>query len=314
MSGAHALARRHRLAPGDRAGSALRGGARDAWSLALDGPATVYLSVRARTTGVAPADVERALYDDRSLVRVLAMRRTLWVVPRELLAVVHAACTRDDRHTGAPPATRGSSATAASPRARRPGCAGGAGGARGGRGARRGVHERAITRNVPLLATKLRFGDGTLGERARATSARVLPPARDGRERARPAAGTWSNGQYRWVPTADWLRAPRVEDSTRRRRRRSSCGTGCGAFGPATETDLSWWTRLEPRGVRAALAAVRARRSTSTGRPASCWPTTTSRSSRRSLGRACSPRSTRRHGLEGARLVPRRRTRRCSST
>src|SRR6185312_13564298 len=55
---------------------------------------TVFLSVLARTSGVAPADVERALYDDRSLVRVLAMRRTLWVVPRELLPVVLAAATR----------------------------------------------------------------------------------------------------------------------------------------------------------------------------------------------------------------------------
>ncbi len=40
------------------------------------------------------AAVERELYDVRSLVRMLGMRRTMWVVPVELAAVVHGACTR----------------------------------------------------------------------------------------------------------------------------------------------------------------------------------------------------------------------------
>ena len=53
--------------------------------------ATVFLSVWARTKRFEVADLEQALYEDRSLVRMLAMRRTLWVVPRELVAVVQAA-------------------------------------------------------------------------------------------------------------------------------------------------------------------------------------------------------------------------------
>ena len=48
-------------------------------------PATVYLSVRARVDGVTVADVDRALYEDRTLVKQLAMRRTLFVFPRDLL-------------------------------------------------------------------------------------------------------------------------------------------------------------------------------------------------------------------------------------
>src|SRR5690625_682218 len=47
--------------------------------------ATVHLAVHARTEGVSPADVDRALYEDRSLVKQLAMRRTLFVFPRDLL-------------------------------------------------------------------------------------------------------------------------------------------------------------------------------------------------------------------------------------
>lgn len=47
--------------------------------------ATVHLALRARVPGVTVADVDRALYDDRTLVKQLAMRRTLFVFPRDLL-------------------------------------------------------------------------------------------------------------------------------------------------------------------------------------------------------------------------------------
>jgi len=48
-------------------------------------PATVHLSLHARVDGLTVADVEKALYVDRSLVKQLAMRRTLFVFPRDLL-------------------------------------------------------------------------------------------------------------------------------------------------------------------------------------------------------------------------------------
>ena len=57
-------------------------------------PATVYLSTAART-GLAPSPtLSWALYEDRCLVRMLGMRRTVFVVPTDLAPVVHAACTR----------------------------------------------------------------------------------------------------------------------------------------------------------------------------------------------------------------------------
>ena len=37
--------------------------------------------------------IERALYDERSLLRMLGMRRTMFVVPTDLAPVVQAACT-----------------------------------------------------------------------------------------------------------------------------------------------------------------------------------------------------------------------------
>ncbi len=53
-------------------------------------PATVYLSAWARVDGMGIADLERALYVDRSLVKHMAMRRTLFVFPRETLGVAQA--------------------------------------------------------------------------------------------------------------------------------------------------------------------------------------------------------------------------------
>ena len=52
-------------------------------------PASVYLSVLARVPDAKLGDVSGALYDRRSLVRLMAMRRTLFVVPQELVACIH---------------------------------------------------------------------------------------------------------------------------------------------------------------------------------------------------------------------------------
>ncbi|QSR31792.1 hypothetical protein CFI00_15010 [Nocardioides sp. S5] len=47
--------------------------------------ATVHLAVAARAEGLHVDDVDHALYDERSVVKQLAMRRTLFVLPRDLL-------------------------------------------------------------------------------------------------------------------------------------------------------------------------------------------------------------------------------------
>ena len=52
-------------------------------------PASVYLSVLARSAVSTLADVADALYERRSLVRWMAMRRTLFVFPREDIPTVH---------------------------------------------------------------------------------------------------------------------------------------------------------------------------------------------------------------------------------
>jgi len=70
------LAGRHRLTPTVRAGDVVDA-VRSVVVLHSSDPATVFLSARARTTGFEPARLERALYEERTLVRMLAMRRAV---------------------------------------------------------------------------------------------------------------------------------------------------------------------------------------------------------------------------------------------
>jgi len=78
------LARRHGIHPGLRLPDA-ESATRAMTVLHSTEPATVYLSLHARVDGLTVADVDKALYADRSLVKQLAMRRTLFVFPRDLL-------------------------------------------------------------------------------------------------------------------------------------------------------------------------------------------------------------------------------------
>src|SRR6201998_1328797 len=57
-------------------------------------PVTVYLSAWARSR-CAVSQVDAALYEERAVVRMLGMRRTVFVVPAGLASIVQAACTDD---------------------------------------------------------------------------------------------------------------------------------------------------------------------------------------------------------------------------
>ena len=75
---------RHGLAPAHRL-SSVEAVTRAMTVLHSTEYASVHLAVAARSEGLSPADVDAALHDDRSVVRQLAMRRTLFVFPRDLL-------------------------------------------------------------------------------------------------------------------------------------------------------------------------------------------------------------------------------------
>jgi Winged helix DNA-binding domain len=220
-------------------------------------PATVFLSARARVDAFEPRDLEDALYTRRSLVRMLGMRRTLFVVPRDLAPVMHEACTK---------------ALIPRERTRLVRMLEDQGIARAGRGerwldrvqdetlsaleARGEASAREVTTDVPELANRLVFGRGSAWEASVGVSTRVLfMLATEGRIlRTRPL-GAWTSGQYRWSPVDRWLGAPLTAidhdeacaDLLRR---------WLGRFGPATRTDIRWWTGWTARLTASTLEAI----------------------------------------------------------
>ena len=86
------LARRHHLS---RPAPSIEAVAGDLAGLHSSDPATVFLSARARRPSMTVAEIEDALYDARTLVRLLGMRRTMFVVDRELAGVIDASCAGD---------------------------------------------------------------------------------------------------------------------------------------------------------------------------------------------------------------------------
>jgi hypothetical protein len=79
------LARRHALAPQHRVEDALAA-TKAMTVLHATEPATPYLSLFARVDSFTRSEMDLALFETRSLVKQLAMRRTVFVFPRDLLA------------------------------------------------------------------------------------------------------------------------------------------------------------------------------------------------------------------------------------
>ena len=234
------LGRRHRLA------LPATGPVEVAESLvALHGsdPTTVYLSIWARTAGATVADVERALYDDRTLLRLLGMRRTVFAVPTGRAPAVLAACSQD---------------VEARERRKLLGWLADAGVATGddvqrwladvetvalAQLARLGeATATELAEADPRLRRELVLGRGSSTEGTSRVGSRVLLLlAAQGRVvRGRPF-GSWSSTRFRWTPADRWLPGglpaldvPTAEDDLARR--------WLAAFGPALPDDLRWWT------------------------------------------------------------------------
>ena len=233
------LAVRHHLAPGERAGTAA---AAAAGLVGLHGtdPASVYLAAWARTREVDKAAIEDALYEDRSLVRMLGMRRTVFVVPAGLVPVIQAACTDQiaerlrrqlaQRVEAAGIAPDGASwlkeTGEATVRAL----------------AARGVATGAeLARDEARLRAQITYAaDKSYGGSANVTTRLLTLLSAEGLiVRGRPRGG-WTSSQFTWTAAADLDCPPAV-----------ACLT-C----PALVSDLQWWTGLTAGQVRQALGQL----------------------------------------------------------
>ncbi|HAX81877.1 MAG TPA: hypothetical protein DCY40_04845 [Actinobacteria bacterium] len=220
-------------------------------------PATPHLSARARVGGFQVADLERALYDDRSLIRILGMRRTLFVVPPGLAGMIDAACTQKL----APPernrliAMLEDQGVAKNGRRWLDRVAKATLAALDERGAATATELSAA---VPDLKVRLRFGAGKKWEGEMGVSTRVLfLLATEGQiVRGRPL-GTWLSSQYRWARLESWLGVP-LANWDAATARTELVRAWLRGFGPGTLTDIKWWTGWSLGETRAAVAAVHA--------------------------------------------------------
>lgn len=243
------LALRQRLAVGARAA----GPKEVAASLvALHGtdPATVYLAVGARLAEPVKTvpETDRALYEDRALVRMHGMRHTVFVFPTDLTAVVHAS-------TGLAVAARErASLVKHMAKAGAPDAAWLAEVERSTLAvlARRGQATAAeLAVDEPRLREQFVYAAGKSYEGVHTVSTRLLRVLGvEGKVvRGRPL-GSWTSSQFRWAVAPEHPELDEAEaQATLLRRWLTACG-------PATEADLKWWTGWRVTDVRRALAAI----------------------------------------------------------
>lgn len=244
------LAIRHALAPAAQVDSP-EAAVRAMTVLHATEPATVYLSCQARHPAATFGAIDQALYDDRSIVKQLAMRRTLFVFPRDLVGAAWSSA---------------SARVAGTERARMAKEVERAGLARDGNGwidqsqelvlallaaTPDGLTATEIRQAIPMLDVKV---VGTPGEVWSVSKVLTVLGAQGDIMRG-TNTGPWYTSRPRWVATPQWVpdvvavgdAATGYRELVRRWLYR---------FGPGTEDDLVWWLGSTKAIVRAALADV----------------------------------------------------------
>jgi len=240
------LAARHHLVA--RAGTAV-GAAAGIIALHGTDPASVYLSIRARADGVDVAAIDHALYAERTLVRMLGMRRTVFVVPAGLVPVIQAACTDQIaerlrrqltqvvREAGIAPDAETWLKETGEATVR----------ALAARGAATGAE---LARDEPRLRTQIVAAqDNPYGGAVNLTTRLLTLLSAEGLiVRGRPRGG-WTSTQFTWS-AAERTDMPAGVARTELARR------WLLAFGPAARPDLQWWTGWTAAQVTQALGQL----------------------------------------------------------
>ncbi len=217
-------------------------------------PVSVYLAAAARTGHAPPSALDAALYDDRTLVRVLGMRRTMFVLPAELWPAVQTACTdtiaakerrqnlkmiaeggiADDAETWLAQAEAGVLQALAN---------------------RGEATTQQIAADVPQLREQIVLAPGKPYESKSTMAPRVMfQLAAEGSViRTRPVK-SWV-GVNRWALVETWLPGTALDlplpDAEQQLAR-----AWLHAFGPGTLADFKWWTGWTISRARKVLAAV----------------------------------------------------------
>ncbi|MCW2854636.1 MAG: hypothetical protein JWR52_251 [Marmoricola sp.] len=217
-------------------------------------PASVHLAVHART-GATREQVDAALYDDRSVVKQLAMRRTVFAFPRSLL-----------------PAVWGSAASRVAVQQRSQ--------------LARDVVKHGITDDgpawveqacdavlshlhvsgptstarlrevIPMLDARMSLSpDKTWGAEVSVAPRVLTTLAASGAVMRGENEGGWKTSRPRWTATRDWL--PDAPDAMAEAEGYAALmASWLRTFGPGTEADIVWWLGATKAAVTRALGDV----------------------------------------------------------
>ncbi len=218
-------------------------------------PTTAFLAPVLRMQAGSVADVQRAMYEDRSVLRMMAMRRTLWVVGLDSAPFVQSGASaevaaRERRRLVKIVDALGVSADPAG-----------------------WLTEVADSTVRAVAARGEAFAAQLAGDEPRLRTSRVVAPGKryeatinltsnvlvmlgaEGRIVRGRVRGSVLSTQYAWSTTQHWLgtalRPVPAEEARRELARR-----WLRAFGPATAEDLQWWTGWTKTQTRAALGAL----------------------------------------------------------
>jgi hypothetical protein len=217
-------------------------------------PVSVYLSALARMDGGDVTAVQDALYQQRSVVRMLGMRRTMWVVPADFAGVVYAAATkaiavRERRRLiqRISPVVPGdvdawlADVQESTVRALL---------------ARGEATAAELSTDEPRLRTSVLMAEGKKYEaRTNITTWVLNQLSMEGRVVRGHPRGSWVSSQYRWAPLRTWLpdglpEWPVADAQVELIRR------WLARFGPGTVADLRWWTGFTAAEVKRALVRI----------------------------------------------------------
>ncbi|MEV5979529.1 winged helix DNA-binding domain-containing protein [Streptomyces sp. NPDC052114] len=251
------LALRHRLTADTRSNDPVEV-ARSLLALHGTDPSSVYVGAWARMRDGHVADVERALYEDRSLIRFMGMRRTVFVTSLDVAPVLQAACSRAvaarERRLLLKMLTESGVADDAAAVA--------AWLSEAEDVALRALKERGeataaeLASDDPRLSTELVMARGKSYEgRQKLASRLLLLLAAEGHVvRGRPR-GTWTSHQYRWASLTDWFPGGLTEWDTQEAETELA-RRWLRAFGPATADDLRWWAGWTKTQTKRALTQL----------------------------------------------------------
>jgi hypothetical protein len=216
-------------------------------------PASVHLAARARAR-VSRDDVDRALYDERSIVKQLAMRRTVFAFPRELLpAVWGSASARVAGQQVRRMATEMEAVGIAED---------GAAWAREHLELVRTMIETEgplttaqVRRALPALDARISRGKGQYQAEVAVAASVIVTLAASGAIVRGKNDGGWKTSRPRWTAAEQWLED--VPDPLPEAEGYAALVTAwLRSFGPGTEADLVWWLGSTKAAVRRALGDV----------------------------------------------------------